>query len=687
MTRLGMAKLPHVPSFTGAAVGSDTRKMAIRSYDVFDTVITRIVGEPTSVFLLMGHTAVAQGLWSDTAEQFALARVSAEGRARQHCMPQEITLAHIYRELSRAHHLSALQAESLAELELATERRLIRVVPAATRQLERARGAGCTVGFISDMYLPHDVLRGWLVELGVLHAGETLWVSSEHGVTKSGGGMYDAVRAAHPQAAADWVHMGDNEYADIHPAAQRGISTDHYVECHLNLSERLMERAAIETGGLSSLFAGASRWTRLNRPADTDAALNEVAAGVAAPLVYSFVLWILLEAKRRGLSRIWFMARDGQVMLPVARTIADRLGIDVELGYLYGGRQVVRVASLTAVDDAALEWMTGGAGVMTLQAVLDRVGLQQADVQRVAASMGLSFTAPIGWEGVARLKDFLRHSEVAALILKEAAARRAVVLDYFRSCGLMGDEGCAVVDIGWRGNVLRSIVDLVGEAQAAKHTFMYFGLYAHPRGCEAVPKVAYLFDVDGGERLGTGNDIPSLTTLMEIFCQADHGQVMGIERRGEQFAPVCRPMETESSSSRWDVAKFQAAVVEFADTVPIGEVRLGGTDLRGLCDRLLRRLATTPSAEEVSLLAPLGFVDDQGGSEPQPFAHAYGWRHLRDAYRNGDAAPNLGLNWWRAGARLLTPKWINWSMRVAGKAGRASLKRRSRRAGVRLASG
>ncbi len=675
MTLLVMAKSVHSHGPKAKAIESKPLTRAIRSYDVFDTVITRIVGEPTSVFLLAGHAAVAQVLWSGTAEQFALARGSAESRARHHSAPYEVTFAHIYRELARSYDLSVLQVGRLAEVELATERKLIRAVPAVARELERVRGAGYTVGFISDMYLSHDVLYAWLEELGVLHSGEALWVSSEHGLTKYGGGMYDAVLAAHPHAAGDWVHKGDNEYADVRPAAQRGIGTDHYVECHLNPCERLMERAATETCGLSSLFAGASRWTRLNRPADTDVALNQVAAGVAAPLVYSFVLWILLESKRRGLTRLWFMARDGQVMLPVARKIADRLGLDIELGYLYAGRQVVRVASLTAVDDAALEWMTGGSGVMTLQAVLDRVGLPLAAAQHVATAVGLPSAGPIGWSRVALLKDFLRHPEVEALILKEAAARRVVVLDYFRSCGLMGDNACAVVDIGWRGNVLRSIVDLIGEAQASKHTFMYFGLYAHPKNCDAVPKVAYLFDVDGAQRVGTGDDIPSLTTLMEIFCQADHGSVMALERRSGEFAPVCR--EPESSASRWDIPKFQAAVVAFANTVPINEFTFTGVDLRGVCDRLLRRLATSPSRDEVALLAPLGFVDDQGGSEPQPFAHSYGWQQVRVAYRTGNARPGLGLNWWAAGAASLTPKPIMWAMRLAAKVGRKQIERRA----------
>ena len=643
----------------------------LRSYDVFDTVITRLVGDPSSAFLLLGQALVADGLWPLSAEQFAVARSEAETRARRHAAPREVTLASIYRELARSYNLEATVADQIADREIQIERRLIRAVPATLGELERARGAGDTVGFISDMYLPHAVLREWLASVGALRGREPLWLSSEHGVTKGEGGLFDVVRAAQAEPPKRWIHKGDNLWADIRAPGRRGIEAQHYVECNLTPSETLMEAAAVETCGMASLFAGAARWTRLARPACADPVLNDVAANVAGPVLYAFVLWVLREARRRGLRRIWFMARDGQVMLPVARTIASRLGLDLELGYLYGGRQVVRVASLVAVDDEALEWMMGAAGVMTVQAVLDRVGVSLAAVRHVAASLGLPERDIIGWQRLPELKRFLQHPDVAPLILAEAAARRAVVLDYFRACGLMGDASCAVVDIGWKGNVLRSMVQLIGLEQASRHTFLYFGLYAHPKGCSRVPIAGYLFDVAETGQFGCGSDIPSMTTLMEIFCQADHGQVMHMARSAEGFAPVCRAPEAGPVGSRWQVAAFQSAVARFAETLPIEELPSAAyVDLRALCDRLLRRLVTAPSADEVALLAPIAFVDDQGGSAPQPFAHSYGWAQLREAFRNGEAWPKQGLNWWVAGAVMLTPPLMRWCLRAAAKAGR-----------------
>lgn len=642
----------------------------MRSFDVFDTVITRTVGDPTTAFLLVGEAALRQRLWSGSSEQFAYARVAAETRARNAVAPHEVTFARIYRELTRSYDLSEETATRLSALELTIERRLLRGVPALVGELTGLRVAGHPIGFISDMYLGHDTLRAWLVDLGVMRESERLWVSSEHGVTKSSGGLFGAVRAELAPGAIDWVHKGDNEHSDVSVPSRMGIRTEHFVDCHLNANEQLLEASSTATRGLASLFAGASRWTRIDRAEGADVALNELAAGVGGPVLFAFVLWTLLEAKKRGLTRIWFMARDGQVMLPIARMLASRLGIEIEAGYLYGGRQVVRVASLTAIDAPALEWMTGGAGVMSLQSVLDRVGLQVSDVKAVAVSMNLPTIGPIGWGQVPLLKRFLEHSEVAALILAEGAARRAVVLDYFKSCGLIGDDRCAIVDIGWRGNVLRSIVDLIGIDQASRHAFMYFGLYGHPRGCDAVPKIAYLFDVDGTEHLGTGRDIPSMTTLMEIFCQADHGQVMGLERQADGFTPVCRGCDDDALESRWDIKQFQADVLKFAETVPIDLVDVAGIDLRGVCERLLRRLASDPTTHEAELLAPIGFVDDQGGSAPHRFAHGYGWQHVRVAYRTGEARPILGLNWWTAAAAMLTPKPVGWWMRAAAKFGR-----------------
>ena len=268
-----------------------------------------------------------------------------------------------------------------------------------------------------------------------------------------------------------------------------GIDAVFFGDCALNAQELRLEAQAAATDGLSSLLAGAARWVRLSQPAEgaDRAVLRELAAGVAGPVLWAFVCWVLLTARREGLRRIWFTARDGQVMLRMARRIAPRLGIDIEMGYLYGGRQVVHLAALQRFDEASLKWMTGGAGVVSTAALLERVGLVPADVQDALLRHGLPAQGAIGW-GRARAVDALfRDPQVQAAVLAVAARRHEDMHGYFGACGLVDGEPCAIVDIGWRGSVLRSMFELIGPEHAARHRFLYFGLLGRPADLAAGP--------------------------------------------------------------------------------------------------------------------------------------------------------------------------------------------------------
>ena len=85
----------------------------VYSFDVFDTVVTRTVGVPQAIFLLLGKKLSQSGLIESTPETFYAARISAEAIAwKLHHGQYEPTLAEIYlqlqeknaRELRMLHH-------------------------------------------------------------------------------------------------------------------------------------------------------------------------------------------------------------------------------------------------------------------------------------------------------------------------------------------------------------------------------------------------------------------------------------------------------------------------------------------------------------------------------------------------------------------------------------------------------
>lgn len=645
----------------------------LRTLDVFDTVLSRMVGDPASVFVLLGQHAVRAGWWTRDVAEFAAARRAAETLARAHAHPREVTLAEIYRQFAFLHGLNDAAAAACAARELELEHELLWAVPQGARCLADARRARAQVAFISDTYVPADTLQRWLTTLNVALPGERVWASSEAGDRKADGGLFRRVARELP-GVRRWQHLGDHPVSDVEMPRRMGIEARRFTPCLLNRYETAMESFAVTSGGLASLLAGAGRWLRLSQPARSPAqeALRELAAGVAGPVLSSFVVWLLREAQRSGIRRLWFVARDGQVLLRMAQRLAERMGVDVELGYLYAGRQVVHLAGLQCVDGAALDWLTGGAGILPLQAVLERADLQPEDVVGAVQRHGLPREGVLGWEAMAALRAFFADAEVQALVLQRAAARRETLRAYYQSCGLIDGERCAVVDIGWRGSVLRSLFNVLGREQGARHRFLYFGLYARPADVPGADMAAYCFDVSGRQHFGTGHDIPSLTSVMEIFCQADHGPVLSVERQDGAFVPRLRN-SADMPRSDWDVAFFQECLERYAAVLRLDLLPETGGDLRALSERLLRLLMQAPLPDEARILGGVQYVDDQGGTTAQPFAEAYRVEDWRASVRAG-ALPQKTLAWWTEGAWTLTPATVRLLLVAARRLGRARLR-------------
>src|SRR5579862_1384716 len=101
----------------------------VHSFDVFDTLLTRAVGTPTSVFYLLGRTPEVASITRCGAEEFARVRIAAERRSRRG--HSETTLTRIYDELAVSLGLDEPSGRRLQNLEVDLEHRLSRVVPGA----------------------------------------------------------------------------------------------------------------------------------------------------------------------------------------------------------------------------------------------------------------------------------------------------------------------------------------------------------------------------------------------------------------------------------------------------------------------------------------------------------------------------------------------------------------------------
>ncbi len=138
----------------------------VACFDVFDTVLTRAVGSPETVFLLLGRRLYQESLIACTPEAFARARLDAESRAHRN-VGARCTIDSIYGELKSALRLTEVECERLRKLECSVEEEIMRPVPGAFERIEQARALGQRVVFLSDMYVSSEFIRQQLIRYGM----------------------------------------------------------------------------------------------------------------------------------------------------------------------------------------------------------------------------------------------------------------------------------------------------------------------------------------------------------------------------------------------------------------------------------------------------------------------------------------------------------------------------------------
>jgi predicted HAD superfamily hydrolase len=141
--------------------------------------------------------------------------------------------------------------------------------------------------------------------------------------------------------------------------------------------EQIMADYSERPGDLAARFAHASRAARtaVEATSEHETAIRDVAAGVAAPALVAFVIWIQEQSRQRGLRRLRFLSRDGQVSYELTRRLAPVLGTGLDLEYVYNSRLTWSLAGTQPDRMAAAPWLLNSFIKSNAADVCARLGL------------------------------------------------------------------------------------------------------------------------------------------------------------------------------------------------------------------------------------------------------------------------------------------------------------------------
>ena len=104
---------------------------------------------------------------------------------------------------------------------------------------------------------------------------------------------------------------------------------------------------------------------------------------VLGPALNSCVLWVLKEAERKQIKRLYFLARDGYFMYRCALLYCRRWNLPIECRYLSCSRYSIRIPIFHMNMEDALDYICRGGIDVTLDKILNRGGLNEKEKERV----------------------------------------------------------------------------------------------------------------------------------------------------------------------------------------------------------------------------------------------------------------------------------------------------------------
>ena len=160
-------------------------KEKIVSFDIFDTLVKRLVYEPHQIFPLMAKSALHREIV--LPKDFVKRRIEAERWANK-----ELGYANIYEIYDRIENLNKDTRDAAIKLELETEMELCVPNSEIVALYKRCIHNKKQVIIISDMYLPENLLMKILNNCGIT-GYEKLYVSCDRKASKQNGSIYGIV--------------------------------------------------------------------------------------------------------------------------------------------------------------------------------------------------------------------------------------------------------------------------------------------------------------------------------------------------------------------------------------------------------------------------------------------------------------------------------------------------------------
>lgn len=539
------------------------------SFDIFDTLVSRIFYRPKDLFSLIQSKISTMDCmlnFSEIIDGFTEMRIQAESDARirkvsSHGGEPEILISDIYNEISRKLPiLTQSIIDLLIEIEIECEKNILYKCPKGEELFKKARMSKAKVILISDMYLPSSTLREILISCGYELDNIEVFSSGEEGYSKHSGALYSVVAKKLSLEKTRWIHIGDNPHADITNAEKFGIKSMLATWSEYS-HERSYHWKAKDVIG-ESLYKS----TELKQTSGFyDNPLSEIGFKVFGPLMLGYISWLTSQLKNLNIDKALFLARDAHLIHKIYNKYFSTKSVESE--YIYLSRASTYMLGMTDWPMHRIWHLFGGKNKKSISKILSVVGLDAKNYLSDIHNVGFPDENYIPIKGEEYKVHWLINKLFQQILLKNTANREQFSEYFKKACA--GKKNIALIDVGWMGNIQSVFARALGDQWAEKNIS---GLYMATFEGANDNKSLYNNMMGWLTNFGNPRDkqdalLSGGVELMEFAMADNTGSTLGYIRTDEGIAPLRDTTSDSEKEYLQKAALLQQGILSFFEYI------------------------------------------------------------------------------------------------------------------------
>ncbi len=525
----------------------------IYSFDIFDTLVMRSTANPDGIFMLMQNQLYNiekfKCLPSFLTENFVQIRKESEAFAVKNALICngffDCTIEDIYRRIQVNYDLSDEICSNLIALEIEIESKNLFPIKENMDKIKSLYEKGEKVILISDMYLTKDILRKFLSKFDNLFNEIEIYVSSDTKKRKSNGSIYRYLKEKYHDV--QFIHCGDNKFSDFIQAKWNKFDSVLYKPKPLKSYEKYILDNC-NSNLYSELTTGISKCIREN---SQNTYVFDFGFSFSAPLLFSYVNWVIEQALFRNFKNLYFILRDGYVLKLIADIIIKKRNLDIKTHYFYSSRQASRFADEDNINEYIDNIFSEFSKSLSLSFLSYRFVIELTQLVEFSNVKDVNHT--LSSKERNQLKQILLNSsKFKELIILNHKQKKNLFIEYIKQETDLSSGDFAFVELNGSGRTQDNLAHLISNIHGEPVYTFYYNLQSDSKYKDNSKKIAFL-------------SYDSVYILvLELLCRSDFGQTVGYKKENDRIVPVLE-YEKNTEIIRWGFEEYIQGITAFTD--------------------------------------------------------------------------------------------------------------------------